>query len=388
MDKNRGNVKFIPYGRQWIDEEEIKEVIEVLRSDWITCGPKIDEFEKAICDYAGCKNAVAVNSGTSALDIAVQTLDLPKDSEIITTPLTFAASSNAAIYNDCKPVFADIDKDTRNISPESIKKRITDKTRAIIFVDYAGHPCDIDEIKEIAEKKDIRLIEDACHSIGAEYKGARVGQHADMTVYSFHPVKQMTTGEGGCVVTDNSEYYEKLKLLRSHGIDKNAKERSGPKDGWAYDMKFLGKNYRMTDFQAALGITQLRRLDGFIKRRHEIAREYNEAFNDLEEIEIPKTKPDVKHSWHIYTVLLKGIDRDVFYRKIKEKGIGVNVHYIPVYRFSYYKENYAIDPSDYPTTEDVFSRIITLPLFPKMSEEDVTQVIDSVKETLGEMSKI
>ena len=373
-------MKFIPYGHQWIDEEDIEEVVKVLKSDWITTGPKIEEFENSLCSYIGCKYAVAVNSGTSALDIAVQSLNLPAGSEIITTPFTFVATSNAVLYNNLKPIFVDIEKDTRNINPEEIRKKITDKTKAIIYVDYAGHPCDIEEIKGVAEEHDLYLIEDASHAIGAEYKGKKTGNFADMTVFSFHPVKHITTGEGGAVVTNSGEFYEKLKMLRNHGIDKSALDRFGPKAGWAYDLKFLGRNYRITDFQTALGISQLRRLDEFIRRRRGIVKMYNEVLEDMHEIETPVVKPYVKPAWHIYTVLLNGINRDEFFSRMRERDIGVNVHYIPIYRFSYYQEHFDIDPTEFPVTEEVFSKIITLPLFSKMTEDEVLDVIETVKD--------
>ena len=380
-------MKFIPYGHQWIDEEDIKEVVAVLKSDWITTGPKIAEFEEALCRYISTKYVVAVNSGTSALDIAVQTLNLPAGAEVITTPFTFVATSNAVLYNNLKPVFADIEKDTRNINPEEIRKKITDKTKAIIYVDYAGHPCDIEEIKDIAEEHDLYLIEDASHAIGAEYKGKKIGNFADMTIFSFHPVKHITTGEGGVVVTNNKEFYEKLKMLRNHGIDKSALDRFGPEAGWAYDLKFLGRNYRITDFQAALGISQLKKLDEFIRRREEIVEMYNEAFEDVPEIEAPVMKPYAKPAWHIYTVLLNGIDRDNFFSKMRERDIGVNVHYIPIYRFSYYQEQFNINPEDFPVTEEVFNGIITLSLFPKMKDDEIFYVIEAVKKVIKEVTR-
>ena len=375
-------MKFIPYGHQWIDEEDIEEVVKVLKSDWITTGPKIEEFENALRRYVGCKYAVAVNSGTSALDIAVQTLNLPRGSEIITTPFTFVATSNAVLYNNLKPIFVDIEKDTRNINPEEIRKKITDKTKAIIYVDYAGHPCDIEEIKDIAEEHDLYLIEDASHAIGAEYKGKKIGNFADMTIFSFHPVKHITTGEGGVVVTNNKDFYERLKMIRNHGIDKSALDRFGPEAGWAYDLKFLGRNYRITDFQVALGISQLKKLDEFIRRRKEIVEMYNEAFKSMPEIETPIVKPYIKPAWHIYTVLLDGINRDEFFREMREKGIGVNVHYIPIYLFSYYQEHFNFNPNDFPVTEEVFSKIITLPLFPKMKDAEIFYVVKAVKKWL------
>ncbi|MCK4733484.1 MAG: UDP-4-amino-4,6-dideoxy-N-acetyl-beta-L-altrosamine transaminase [Methanophagales archaeon] len=381
-------MKFIPYGHQWIDESDIEEVVAVLKSDWITTGPKIAEFEDALCSYIGTKYAVAVNSGTSALDIAVQTLNLPKGSEVITTPFTFVATSNAVLYNNLKPIFADIEKETRNINPDEVRKKITDKTKAIIYVDYAGQPCDIEEIKEIAEDHELYLIEDACHAIGAEYKGKKVGNFADVTIFSFHPVKHITTGEGGAVVTNNKEFYDRLKILRNHGIDKSALDRFGPEAGWAYDLKLLGRNYRITDFQAALGISQLKKLDEFVRRRERIVKMYNAAFDAMPEIEAPVVLSYVKPIWHIYTVLLNGINRDIFFSKMRERNIGVNVHYIPIYRFSYYQEYFNFNPKDFPVTDEVFSKIVTLPLFPKMEDEEVIYVVDTVKETIDEIKKM
>lgn len=379
-------MNFIPYGLHWIDDDDINEVVKVLKSDWITTGPKIHEFEDAICTYTKTKHCVAVNSGTSALDISVQSLDLPEGSEVITTPFTFVATSNSIIYNRLKPVFADICADTRNIDPEAIRDRITDKTRAITYVDYAGQPCDIEEIKEIADEFNLYLIEDASHAIGAEYHNKKVGNFADLTIFSFHPVKHITTGEGGAVVTNNKKLYEKSLLLRNHGIDKTASERYGPNASWAYDMKCLGRNYRITDFQASLGISQLKKLDSYLNRREKIAKMYNEIFENIPEITTPEVKPDLKHSWHLYTVLLDDrIDRDLFFAKMRYRNIGVNLHYIPIHKFSYYQENYKIT-DEFPVTEDVFRRIVTLPLFPLMSDEDVLSVIDKTKETIREIT--
>lgn len=369
----------IPYGFQCIDEEDKEEVMKVLSSDWLTTGPKVGEFENSLCRYVGCKHSIAVNSGTSALDIAVGALDLPEGSEVITTPFTFAATSNALLYNHLKPVFADIKKDARNIDPEDIRCKITPKTRAISYVDYAGHPCDIKEIKEIAEEYNLYLIEDACHALGASYYGKKIGNFADLTVFSFHPVKPITTGEGGAVVTNNSELAERTRLLHSHGIDKSATERYGPDADWAYDMKMLGRNYRMTDIQAALGISQMKKLDMFIERRQKIAELYNELLRDCEFVETPVTKEGMKHGWHIYTILLKNINRDKFFTYMRKSDIGVNVHYIPTYHFSYYRKHFDFDENDYPVTEDVFKRIVTLPIYPKMSDEDVELVVKTIK---------
>jgi UDP-4-amino-4,6-dideoxy-N-acetyl-beta-L-altrosamine transaminase len=370
---------FLPYGLHSLDEEDIKAVVKALKGDWITTGPTIPEFEQTLCDYIGCKHAIVVNSGTSALDIAIATLKLPPGSEVITTPFTFVASANAILYNNCKPIFADIEKETRNINPQEIEKKISDKTKAILFVDFAGHPCEIKEIRELAEKHDLYLIEDAAHALGAEYRGQKIGASSHMTMLSFHPVKHITTGEGGAIVTNDDRFVEPLRQFRNHGLDRTTLDRFGPKAGWAYDVKRLGRNYRMTDFQAILGISQLKKLDSFLSKRERIAQIYNERFAALHQFEIPTVKPYVRHAWHIYTVLVKDLNRDEFYQKMREQNIGVNVQYIPIYHFSYYQDHFNNSAKAYPVTEDVFTRILVLPLFPKMEESDIQRVISTVE---------
>ncbi len=369
----------IPYGHQSIDDEDINSVVYVLKSDWLTTGPKVPEFENGISDYIGCRHSIAVNSGTSALDIAVQALNLPKGSEVITTPFTFAATNNALLYHNLKPVFTDIDKQTRNINPDKIRKNITPKTRAIMFVDYAGQPCKIDEIREIAQENDLWLIEDACHALGASYKGKKVGRFADMTVFSFHPVKPITTGEGGAVVTDNDDLAHKMRLFRNHGIDKDAKAEFGSDADWAYDMVELGRNYRMTDIQAALGISQLKKIDTFIAKRKDLATRYCELLGDMPQIETPVTMEKITHGWHLFTILLSSMNRGKFFSFMKKQNIGVNVHYIPTYHFTYYRKNVPTNPAHFPVTEDVFNRIITLPLYPGLMDEELGFVVDMTK---------
>ena len=371
---------FIPYGHQYIDDEDIQAVVDVLKGDWLTTGPTVSAFEEGICSYIGCTYAVAVNSGTSALDIAVKALVLPPGSEVITTPFTFAATSNALLYNNLIPVFADIQRDTRNIDPEDIRKKITPKTKAIICVDYAGHPCEIDEIKDIAEEHNLILIEDACHAFGASYHGKKIGTFADMTIFSFHPVKPITTGEGGAVVTDDPELAARLKLLRTHGISRDVKDMFGEGSEWAYDMVELGRNYRMTDIQAALGVSQLKKIDGFIKRRNGLANLYEELIGDIPWLETPQCCGDITHGWHIYTVLLSKIKRNDLYRYLHQNNIGANVHYVPIYRFTYYQKHFPINPQTFPVTEDVFDHIITLPLYPAMTEGDLEYVSDILRK--------
>jgi UDP-4-amino-4,6-dideoxy-N-acetyl-beta-L-altrosamine transaminase len=369
----------IPYGHQSIDKDDIDAVIEVLTSDWLTTGPYIEKFEKSLCDYTGAHYAVVVNSATSALDIAVQALELPPGSEVISTAFTFAATNNALLYNGLIPVFADIQRETRNIDPEDIRRKITGKTRAIMVVDYAGHPCDLDEIREIADVHNLFLIEDAAHALGSSYNGKKIGTFADITVFSFHPVKPITTGEGGAALTDDCDLAEKMRLLRSHGIIKSNNSTENQDTPWQYDMKMLGRNYRLTDIQAALGLSQIKKLDQFIQKRNSLAIQYRKELEDVPFIELPATKEQIGHGWHLFTVLVNGINRNHFYSHLRNHGIGVNVHYIPTYRFSYYREHLPTDFSKYPVTEDIFNRIITLPLYPGMNDEDLCKVIDAIK---------
>lgn len=371
---------YLPYAHQSISDEDIAGIVKVLKEDWITSGPYVNEFEKAICKYVGIKYGVAVNSGTSGLDIAIASLKLGKG-EIITTPFTFAATSNAILFNGLKPIFADIKKDTYNIDSEEIRKKVTIKTRAIAYVDYAGQPCDMLQIKEIAEEHDLYLIEDAAHALGAEYRGRKIGGFADITMFSFHPVKHITTGEGGMCVTNNEELAETMKMLRNHGINRDAKSRYGQDATWAYDIKYLSRNYRLTDFQSVLGISQLKKIENSILRREEIAERYNELFRELSEVKSPYVKPDVKHAWHLYPILLNNLDRDKFFIEMRQRNIGVNVHYIPVYRHSYYNR-FNIKTIDYPVTEDIFHRVITLPMFPTMSDQDIFDVVEATKKSI------
>lgn len=370
----------MPYGKQWVSPEDIEEVSKVLKGDWLTTGPKIEEFEKSMNAFVGCKFSTSVSSGTAALELAVQSLELPKGAEVITTPLTFVADPNSILYNGLKPVFADIDPETYNIDPSEVERKITPKTKAILYVDYAGQPCEIDELREIAEKHDLKLIEDACHALGAEYKGKKIGNFADLTVLSFHPVKHITSGEGGMILTNNHILHDRLNMLRNHGIDRPTMDRFGSRASYAYDMKLLGRNYRLTDIQAALAISQLKRIGLFLEIRSRLASLYNKAFNGSELLSAPVVRSDRKHAWHIYVPLLnKDINRDDFFSFMRSKGIGVNVHYIPVYRHTYYRNNFRISENNFPKTQEIFDRIITLPLHPQMSKDDINRVAECVK---------
>ena len=375
--------KPLPYGHQWIDDDDIASVVEVLKGDWITQGPKVTEFERKVAEYCGAKYAVAVSSGTTALHAACAVAGISAGDEVITTPITFAATANAVVYCGGKPVFADIREDTFNIDPEEIPKKLSPKTKAILPVDFAGHPVDLGRIKAIAEERGLVVIEDACHALGAEYKGRKIGSLADMTIFSFHPVKHITTGEGGMVLTDNEGFYEKLKTFRHHGIIKDNMD----KGSWHYEIYSPGHNFRLTDFQCALGISQLKKLNRFVQRRREIAARYNDAFADMAEIMTPIEDAEVKAVYHLYVIQLRTkllkVGRKEVFEALRAENIGVNVHYIPVHLHPYYQKEFGYKKGDYPRAERYYERAITLHLFPKMSDEDVADVVEAVHKVVN-----
>lgn len=381
---------YLPYGRQWIDDEDIKEVINTLKSDYLTTGPKIKEFEEKVAAYTKTQYAVAIVNGTAALHAACFAAGIGPGDEVITTPITFAASANCILYCGAKPVFADIDPRTYNIDPEDIKRKITPKTKAIIPVHYTGQPVDIDEINKIAKQNNLIVIADGAHALGAEYKGNIVGPQTDMMTLSFHPVKHITTGEGGMILTTNKDYYEKLKLFRAHGITRDENLLTKNEGPWYYEQQYLGYNYRITDIQAALGISQMNKLDNFLKIRRKYAQMYNNAFKDIEELIIPYQLPYTNSSWHIYVLQLRleklKVGRREIYEALLKENIGVNVHYIPVYYHPYYKK-LGYKKGLCPNAEHLYERIITLPLFPKMTEEDVHDVITAVKKVINYYKK-
>jgi len=377
---------FLPYGRQWLDEDDIQAVVEVLQSDYLTTGPKIAEFEEAFAQYVGAKFAVAIANGTAALHAACFAAGINEGDQVITTPITFAASANSVLYCGGKPVFADINLDTYNIDPDEIRKRITPKTKAIIPVHFTGQPCDMKLLGEIAKEYNLIVIEDAAHAVGADYKGKSIGGISDMTTFSFHPVKHITTGEGGMITTNDEQLYKKLLLFRSHGITRDRdlmlEEYQGP---WYYEQLELGYNYRMTDIQAALGLSQLNKVDKFIKRRREIAGEYTLAFSEETNLITPLQQDGCNSSWHLYIIRLNlknlKCSRRDFFDYLQQEKIGVNIHYIPVYQHPYYQKNGYRDVMC-PNSEQFYDTCISLPIFPKMSDEDVEDVIRSVKNIL------
>nr|WP_247747440.1 UDP-4-amino-4,6-dideoxy-N-acetyl-beta-L-altrosamine transaminase [Alkalihalobacillus sp. BA299] len=377
---------YLPYGRQWIEEEDIAAVIKVLRSDYLTTGPKIEEFEQEVAQYVDTKYAVAFSNGTAALHGACFAAGISDGDEVITTPMTFAASVNCVLYQGGKPVFADIDTRTYNIDPKKIEGKITNKTKAIIPVDFTGQPVELDHILKIAKKHHLVVIEDAAHALGATYKGNKVGSISDLTMFSFHPVKHITSGEGGMITTNNKEYYENLLQFRSHGITRDKDKLKGNHGPWYYEMQFLGYNYRMTDIQAALGTSQLKKLNKFIELRRKYVQMYNEAFQHIDEIVTPFQHEDGDSSWHLYIIRLNldklTASRMEIFDALQQQNIGVNVHYIPVHYQPYY-QNLGYKKGICPHAEKLFEGMITLPLFPSMSEKDVHSVIEAIKRTIG-----
>lgn len=373
----------IYYGRQWIDEDDIAAVAQTLRSDFITCGPKVDEFESELAAYTTAKYAVAVSNGTAALHCACMAAGIGPGDEVITTPLTFAASANCALYCGAKPVFADIDPDTYNIDPESIRAHITPKTKAIVAVDFTGQAVKHKEIRALCEEFHLVFIEDAAHAIATKYDGKPVGSLADMTCFSFHPVKTITGGEGGAITTNSEEYYKKLMLVRTHGITHEEADMEGaPHEGpWYYEQIALGYNYRLTDFQAALITSQMKKLEKFAARRREIVRIYNEAFAKIPEIIVQKEIPESDSCRHLYIIRLNldklSCTRKEFFDAMAAENVQCQIHYVPVYWFPYY-QHLGYQKGLCPHAEDIYKGIMSIPLYPKMSDMDVKDVISSV----------
>jgi perosamine synthetase len=382
--------KLLPYGRQSIGEDDVQAVVEVLRSDWLTTGPKVGEFEAAFADRVGAKYAVSFSSGTAALHGAACAAGLKPGDEAITTPMTFAATANCVLYQGATPVFADVSADTLNLEPEQVAAQMTERTRAVIPVDYAGHPADLDAILKLAAAHGMVVIEDASHALGAEYRGRRTGSVADMTVFSFHPVKHLATGEGGMVTTERADYAQALRRFRNHGISSDARQRQA--DGqWHYEMVSLGFNYRLTDIACALGLSQLKKLEANLSRRREIAARYEAAFRDVAGVLPPAVRAEVNPAWHLYPIRLNleklTADRARVFRALRAENIGVNVHYIPVHRHPYYRDRFEYRGGEYPVAEDAYERLISLPMFHGMSDGDVEDVIHGLSKIVGHYSR-
>ena len=375
----------LPYGRQSIDERDIQAVVETLRSDWLTTGPKVAEFEEAMAAWVGAKYAVSFSSGTAALHAAAFAAGLQPGDEAITSPLTFAATANCVLYQGATPVFADVLEDTLNLDPEQVATRITARTKAILPVDYAGHPADLDSILQLAEGHGLIVIEDACHALGAHYRGQRVGSVAHMTVFSFHPVKHLTTGEGGMVTTDNPVFAETLRRFRNHGIGSDAKQRQSAGQ-WHYEMVLLGFNYRLTDIACALGLQQMKKLEANLERRRQIATQYNREFRSMTGVLAPVARPDVNPAWHLYPIRLDltklSAGRGELFQALRAENIGVNVHYIPVHRHPYYRDRFGYKGGEFPVAEAAYERLTSLPMFHGMSDNDVEDVVCAVRKVV------
>ncbi len=370
----------IPYGKQLIDGDDIAEVVAALNSDYITTGPRVSEFEEALCVATGAKFAVAVSSGTAALHCAAYAAGIGPGDEVIVPSMTFAASSNCILYQNASPVFCDVLESNLTADPKDIETKIGPKTKAIIAVDYAGHPCDYAALREIASRNGLMLIADACHSIGGRYGGQNVGTLADMTCFSFHPVKHITTGEGGAILTDSEDLAGKMRTFRNHGIstDYRQRERSG---AWFYEMVSLGYNYRITDFQCALGKSQLKKLAKWVEKRNSLAARYDEAFTDSRILTPLLRSENVLHAYHLYVAKTsENCDRNALFKRLRSEGIGVNVHYIPVHLHPYYRDRLGMKKGICPVAEKAFEKIISLPLYPGLTEKDQDFVIKCLEK--------
>jgi UDP-4-amino-4,6-dideoxy-N-acetyl-beta-L-altrosamine transaminase len=386
--------KLLPYGRQSLDDADIQAVVEILKSDWLTTGPKVGEFEERFAAWVGARHAVSFSSGTAALHGAAFAAGLGPGDEAITTPMTFCATANCILYQGATPVFADVSSDTLNLDPEEVSRKVSARTKAIFAVDYAGHPAALDELDQLAKTQAPHgqsplLIEDACHALGAEYHGKRVGGIADMTVFSFHPVKHLTTGEGGMVATNDARLAETLRRFRNHGISSEARQRQEAGQ-WFYEMVLLGFNYRLTDIACALGLSQLGRLDANLARRREIAAQYASAFRDFPAIVIPAVRDGVNPAWHLYPIRLKlemlSVGRAEIFRALRAENIGVNVHYIPVHQHPYYRER-SKSKERYSVAEEAYERLISLPMFHSMTAQDVEDVIHAMTKIVDHYRK-
>ena len=375
--------EFLPFHVPDIGEAETNAVVETLRSGWLTTGRKVKTFEADFCNYIGCSHSVAVNSGTAALHLALDAVGVKEGDEVIVPAMTFAATAEVVIYLKAKPVLVDCRRDTLNIDPEAIERKITSKTKAIIPVDMAGQPCDFDAILEIARRRKLKVIEDAAHALPAAYRQEKVGRISDITCFSFYATKTITTGEGGMATTENPDWANRMRMMSLHGISLDAWDRYTDKGSWYYEIIRPGYKYNLTDIAAALGIEQLKRCDQFYEARRRIANRYHEAFAELPEIEVPTIAPDVQHAWHLYVIQLNlerlKINRQDFIKALKSQNIGTSVHFIPLHLHPFYRDTFGYQPADFPQASASFERIISLPIYPKMTEGNVRDVIGAVR---------
>lgn len=383
--------EFLPYALPLIEEDDIAEVVDALKSGWIAKGPKTMEFEKQFAEYVGAKYAVALNSCTAALHLSLVAAGIGEGDEVLTTPMTFAASANVVIHTGAKPVFVDIDPVTMNIDPKKIREKITSRTKAIIPVHVAGHPCEMDEIMVIAREYNLFVLEDAAHAVYTQYKGKMIGSIGDATAFSFYATKNLVTGEGGMVTTNDEVLYNKIRVMSTHGMSRNAWNRYTEVGSWYYEILSPGYKDNMSDIMAGLGLSQLAKLERMQGLRQEIADYYQAEFGKLPELEVPIEHDYARHAWHLYIIKLNldklSIDRGKFIDALKEENIGTSVHFIPLHMHPYYRDTYGYKPGDFPVAEGVFQRIISLPLYPKMSKQDASDVVDAVKRIVERFRK-
>lgn len=388
--QRRGRVRenFLPFHSPVIGENEISAVTDVLRSGWLTTGAKVREFERNFCRFIGCSHAVAVNSGTAALHLALAAVGLKPGDEVILPTMTFAATAEVVLYFGAKPILIDCEPDTLNMDPAGLAAALTSKTRAIIPVHFGGQSCDMERILQFAGEHDLRVIEDAAHALPASFQGRRIGNIGDITCFSFYATKTITTGEGGMATTENPEWADKMRMLSLHGISHDAWNRYSAEGSWYYEILCPGFKYNLTDLAASLGIEQLKQCDEFYERRRQIAAAYDNGFADLSEIKTPVCRPGVQHAWHLYVIQLEPerlrIDRRNFIEALREKNVGTSVHFIPLHCHPYYRNTFGYQPEDFVNASAVYERIVSLPIYPKMSDEDVEDVIESVRSIIEE----
>ena len=375
--------QLLPYGRQTITEADIAAVADVLRSDWITTGPMVEAFESAMADVVGARHAVSFSSGTAALHGATFAAGLKSGDEAITTPLTFCATANAVVYQGATPVFADIRDDILTMDADDVARRITPRTKALLPVDFAGHPSDLDAMMNLADRHSLVVIEDAAHALGATYRGRNVGSIAHMTMFSFHPVKHLTTAEGGLIATNDDSLARRLRMFRSHGIDSDARARQA-EGQWFYEMTELGFNYRLTDLASALGLSQVPRLSDNLARRRQVADRYSAELTGVAGVRVPRVAGDVEHAYHLYPVRIDaGIDRGDVFRALRAEGLGVNVHYIPVHLHPYYRSRFGYQGGEFPIAEHAYEQLISLPMFHGLTDQDVDDVVAAVRKVMA-----
>jgi dTDP-4-amino-4,6-dideoxygalactose transaminase len=377
-------MQLLPFHKPEITDDDVRSVVETLRSGWLTTGPKVKRFEEDFAKYLGCTHAVAVNSGTAALHLALDAIGIKEGDEVIVPTMTFAATAEVVLYFKAKPVLVDCRGDTLNLDPDQIERAITPRTRAIIPVHMGGQPCDMEPLLELARRYNLKVIEDAAHALPAAYHGKKVGTIGDITCFSFYATKTITTGEGGMATTENREWAQRMRMMSLHGISLDAWDRYTEKGSWYYEIIHPGYKYNLTDIAAALGIEQLKRCDQFYEFRRRIASHYQEAFADLPEIQLPACLPDTQHAWHLYVIQLNierlRVTRQEFVKGLKSQNVGTSVHFIPLHLHPFYRNTFGYQPADFPQASAVFERIVSLPIYPKMTEADVRDVIVAVRK--------